>query len=121
MARMSGLKRTQARWLAVSFWCAIVSNAWFATRVYSWYLPFCILGMTAVWLAEASLKQKQFARAIGLGVLRSAPDKSLSLVLLLAGVWFAAITGVYLCTNEAHVFFGSRPAGRLGTIAASLG
>ena len=91
LARWAGLGRWPARFFALSFWLSLVLVLGMRPGVFSWYLPFGFLGMTATALVLAALEKKQFYAAIAWSLAALIAASVYSWFLFFVGLWLVTV------------------------------
>lgn len=89
--RVSAASKTVSRWLIACFWLSFLLAIGLRPGVYSWYLPFGMLGFGLVVLSERALITGMYFRWIALGIL--------ALPILLVYPWFFLFGGTVLLTT----------------------
>ncbi|OGL73296.1 hypothetical protein A3E39_01155 [Candidatus Uhrbacteria bacterium RIFCSPHIGHO2_12_FULL_60_25] len=91
----SGIARWPSRAVIAGLWLSLLPLS-LRPGMYSWYLPFCMLGLTLVLPAYEALKKDRYVRSIGLSVA--------SLLLTTLYPWFLMPAGLWLATIWAARF-----------------
>ncbi len=104
MARWVGLGRWPARFFALSFWLSLVLVLGMRPGVFSWYLPFGFLGITATALTLAALAKKQFYAAIVWSLTALIAASVYGWFLFFVGLWLVTVWLSHLI-NYSRKFF----------------
>lgn len=101
--RWSGLDRRSSRIIVGGLWLSLLPLS-LRPGVYSWYLPFCLLGLVLVLPVLDDLKQGRYVRAAILSLVSIFLTSLYPWFLLVAGVWLATIWAVRFIRLGSWIF-----------------
>lgn len=104
LARWAGLSRWPARFFALGFWLSLVLVLGMRPGVFSWYLPFGLIGMTATALVLAALEKKQSYAAIAWSLAALIAASVYGWFLFFVGLWLTTIWLARLINYSRKIF-----------------
>lgn len=102
--KWSGLDVKTSRFLSIIFWLGFLLTLSFRPGVTTWYWPFCTLGMTLIWLAQAKLSANHWRSALILSLAGIFISSVYAWFLVFVFIWSAVIWGLWLA-NKKPLFF----------------
>ncbi|HWR00107.1 MAG TPA: hypothetical protein VN397_04670 [Candidatus Methylomirabilis sp.] len=107
--RWSGLGAWPSRVVAAGLWLTLLPIA-MRPGIYSWYLPFCLLGITLIPAAGRALESGRLTRALGLSLASVALTYIYPWFFMLAAIWLAVLWSSWLIRYRWWAFPASAAA-----------
>jgi hypothetical protein len=101
----SGLDRWSSRAVAGGLWLSAVLTLSQRPGIYSWYLPFFLLGITCVLFTKRALRKPNVFEAIAWSVAAVALSSTYPWFLMTSVLWLAVVWGAWLTGKHRSIFF----------------
>ncbi len=105
LRKWSELSVRDARLFSFGFWLALILPLGMRPGVYSWYLPFGLLGFTAAWLVRESLSSDKIVRAAILTVCAIVGTWVYFWFWIFTAVWLSVIWALWILRISRRAMF----------------
>jgi hypothetical protein len=101
----SGLDRWSSRAVAGGLWLSAILTLSQRPGIYSWYLPFFLIGLTCILFVKRALDKSNIVPAIAWSALSVALSSTYPWFLMTSVLWIAVIWGAWLLLEYRRVLF----------------
>jgi len=117
---ISGLGTWQSRILALSFWFVFIGVLSYRPGIYSWYLPFILLGLFAAFKAIGDLDKNSILSAVGWSIVALGLNSIYPWFLFFVALWLVVWWTIWLMKKRIWLFALIAALGWVGAVIISV-